>query len=318
MSTHYRQLTLGQRYQIQALLIAGLTNAEIARQLNCHRSTIGRERSRCPGRYRAKKAQGASDCRRQAAHKRSCFSPELWARLKRNLSRHLSPEMVAGRMRLEEFYDLVSTSTIYRWIHRDWAQGGTVYRHLTRALRPYRRRYGVRHRHDPLGERASIHDRPKVVEQRQRLGDWEGDTMYARAGYLVTLVDRASNYFLARKVPNRTRQKTREAIVGMLRGQPVHTLTLDNGVEFCEHRMIAAQAKLKIYFADPYASWQRGCNENANGRLRRYIPRTTNLAKLSTQKLRRLVEKLNHQPRKRLAWKTPSEVFNNVSVAVIV
>jgi len=123
---------------------------------------------------------------------------------------------------------------------------------------------------------------------------------------LVTLLDR------------RSKQPTAEAMINMLDKQPCHTLTLDNGVEFADHRVIAKRANINIYFADYYASWQRGSNENANGRLRRFIPRSMDLSTLSAQKLRRIVERLNKQPRKCLDWKSPYELYNNVSVALIV
>ena len=142
--------------------------------------------------------------------------------------------------------------------------------------------------------------------------------MYGKGGHLVTLVDRRSRYFMARKVPLRTKQITADRIVNMLRDQPAYTLTVDNGVEFADHAGIETRAKTDVYFADPYASWQRGSNENANGRLRRFIPRSTDLSKLSSQKLRRIIERLNKQPRKCLGWRSPYEVYNNVSVALIV
>ena len=133
----------------------------------------------------------------------------------------------------------------------------------------------------------------------------------------MTLVDRCSRYFQARKVPIRTKKYTADSVTRMLRGHPAYTLTLDNGVEFADHQKIERRTGATVYFADPYASWQRASNENANGRLRRFVPRSTNLAKLSHQKLRRLVERLNMQPRKCLGWKTPYEVHFRVSVALI-
>ena len=219
--------------------------------------------------------------------------------------------MILGRLALEQHSYQVSTSSIYRWVHNDWRSGDRVYRDLVRALRPYRQAYGQRRHFDPLGPRASIHERPEIVQARERLGDWEGDTVYLKGGYLVTLVDRASNYLRARLILKRTKQITYQAIIKMLKAQPAETLTLDNGVEFAKHRDIQKMANIDIYFADHYASWQRGCNENTNGRLRRYIPRSTQASELSPQQLRRYVEKMNSQPRKRLGWKTPFEVYND-------
>ena len=319
MKPPYRQLTPPQRYQIQAYLSAGCNQAMIARHLGCHRSTISRELARCPGpSYTAKVAQQASDERRRSAFKATQLTAERWAMVARCLERYLSPEMIAGRWQLELGSARPSHTTIYRWVRRDWCAGGTLHRYLQRAYRPFRTRYGVLDRRRRLGARRSIHERPAAVEERLRCGDWEGDTMYGKGSHLVTLVDRRSRYFQARKVPVRTKQLTADCVTRMLRGHPAHTLTLDNGVEFAAHQEIEQRSGATVYFADAYASWQRGSSENANGRLRRFIPRRTNLAKLSHQKLRRLVERLNMQPRKCLGWKTPHEVHFGTSVALIV
>ena len=319
MCITYRQLTLEQRYQIQALFTAGISQASIARQIGCHRSTICRELARCPTqRYRARAAQNASDQRRRLAYKYTDYTPALWRLICRGLTHYLSPEMLAHRMQLEQVESAVSTSTIYRWLRWDWANGGQWYQYLQRAYRPYRRRYGNRSWRSRFDDHRSIHDRPDSADQRIRCGDWEGDTVYGKGGHFVTLVDRCSRYFIARKIPLRTKKLTTDRIVKMLRGHPAHTLTLDNGMEFSDHKRIECRAGVTVYFADPYASWQRGSNENTNGRLRRFIPRSTDLTKLSAQKLRRVIELMNNQPRKCLGWRTPHEVYNQVSVALIV
>ena len=312
MTITYRQLTQTQRYQIQSLIAAGLNQSQIADHLGCHRSTVSRELLRCPSPdYDAQRADEASKARRSNANKYRVLTAQLWGYIRHHLSNHLSPEMISGRLALEQHTYQVSTSSIYRWIHNDWLSGGEVYRDLVRALRPYRRVYGQRRRFDPLGPRTSIHERPEAVQARKRLGDWEGDTVYLKGGYLVTLVDRASNYLRARLINKRNKHVTSQAIIKMLKDQPAQTLTLDNGVEFAKHRDIHTSAKVDVYFADNYASWQRGCNENTNGRLRRYIPRSTQASELTAQQLRRTVERMNNQPRKRLGWKTPFEVYNN-------
>jgi len=319
MTNTYRQLTLEQRYQIQSDLAAGFSVAETAQRIGCHRSTVYRELQRCPGRaYGARRAQNASTARRMAAYKHSKFDAQLWATVCRQVERKLSPEMIAGRMSLEQVSHRVSSATLYRWLHWDHAQGGSVHQHLQRAFKPYKRSYGLKRWRSRYDGCRSIHDRPTEANDRERLGDWEGDTMYGKQGHLVTLVDRQSRYLLARRIPLRTKVITANAVIDMLRNQPKETLTLDNGVEFADHERIEKKAEATIFFADPYASWQRGSNENANGRLRRFVPRSMDLSQLSSQKLRRIVQKMNHQPRKCLGWKTPHEVYHNVSVAVIV
>lgn len=319
MTNTYRQLTLDQRYQIQSDKAAGFSASQTANRIGCHRSTVYREFTRCPGPYYgARRAQKASDLRRTCAYKQTKFNDQLWAAVTRSIERQLSPEMIACRMPLEGILDGVSTTTLYRWLRWDHQQGGTVHQHLQRAFKPYKRAYGLKRWRNRYKDNRSIHDRPRSANGRRRLGDWEGDTMYGKQGHLVTLVDRRSRYFLVRRIPLRTKTATAKAVISMLKAQPARTLTLDNGVEFADHKRIEEKSSTKVYFADPYASWQRGSNENANGRLRRWIHRSVDLSKLTSQKLRRIVERMNNQPRKCLGWKTPYEVHNNVSVAVIV
>ena len=162
-----------------------------------------------------------------------------------------------------------------------------------------------------------IYERPAVVEERSRLGDWEGDTVYGHGANVVTVTDRSRCYFDARKVKRRTCAEVTEKMVDILKGHQAHTLTLDNGVEFHGHREIAEKAKVDVFFAEPYSSWQRGSNENANGVLRRDLPKGSNFVRLTPQRLRRIVEKMNKRPLKCLGWRTPFEVYYGVSVAVV-
>jgi len=318
MSTTYRQLTLEQRYQIQSDLAAGFSVTQTAARACCHRSTVYRELKRCPGStYRANMAQQASQQRRSNAAKHSKYSLDLWRIITAALKRSFSPAMISHRLRLECHRLSISTATLYRWLRWDWQHGGKWYLHLQRAMRPHRRAYGQRSWRSRYDDHRSIHDRPMSAQSRSRLGDWEGDTMYGKQGHLVTLVDRNSRFLLAKKIALRTKKLTTKAVVKMLKAQPGHTLTLDNGVEFADHKLIEKSADIEVYFADPYASWQRGSNENANGRLRRFIPRSADLANYSSQKLRRTVERLNHQPRKCLGWRSSYEVYYGVSVALM-
>lgn len=319
MATTYRQLTLVQRYQIEALLDASFSQRFIADLVGCHRSTVSREIRRCPrSPYRAVAAHRASQTRRRTARKATKQTTQNMTLLRRFLEKGLSPEMIANRYRLERKHAVASTATFYRWIKADHAADGDLYKHLLRAHRPYRRRYGRCNWRSRYENRRSIEERPAAAENRTRRGDWEGDTMYGKQGHLVTLVDRKSRLLLARKVRERTKHLTTQSVVSMLKDQPCHSLTLDNGVEFSDYDKIETRADVPVFFAAPFASWQRGSNENANGRLRRYLPRKTDLSKVSPQKLRRILEQMNMQPRKCLGWKTPFEVHYDVSVALIV
>lgn len=314
----YRQLTLEQRYQIQAKLEVGLSQNDIAKVIGCNKATISREVRRLGGHeYHALKAHQQALELRHGAFKTTKQKGWLYKQVKILLSRRLSPEIIANRLMLETGQRQISHETIYRWVYKDWQQEGSLHKYLLRAYKPYRKRYGVYDRRGVIPGRRMIDERPSIVEQRSRLGDWEGDTVHGHGGNIVTIVDRCSRYFDARKVKRRTRDEVTGRMIEMLREQKSHTLTLDNGTEFHGHCEIAKKATLDVFFAEPYSSWQRGSNENANGVLRRFLPKGSNLANLTPQRLRRIVEWMNHRPRKCLEWRTPFEVHYGVSVALI-
>ena len=157
------------------------------------------------------------------------------------------------------------------------------------------------------------------MDKRARLGDWEGDTIASGAGGLaglVTLTERLSRYTLAQHVQRRQAEPVGQAIIEMLRPHPRrrHTLTLDNGKEFAEHRWVHRRLKTKVYFADPHSPWQRGLNENHNGLLRHYFPKGSDLGMASEEQVLQAVYRLNHRPRRCLGWKTPHEVFHGYKV----
>lgn len=313
-----RHLTLGERYQIQAGLVAEKSCSQIGADINRDKSTISREVRRCkPGDYRAQQAHEQALERRSNAVKATKKHGWLYRTVCRLLRKALTPEAIANRLALELGEKLISHESIYRWVYEDWQSGGKLHTHLVRAYKPYRKRYGVYDRRGRIPWRKMIDERPSVVEERSRLGDWEGDTVHGHGGNIVTVVDRTSRYFDARKVKRRTRAEVTEKMVDILKGHPTHTLTLDNGVEFHGHREIAAKAKVDVFFAEPYSSWQRGSNENANGVLRRILPKGSNFARLTPQRLRRVVEWMNNRPLKCLGWRTPYEVHFGVSVALV-
>ena len=164
-----------------------------------------------------------------------------------------------------------------------------------------------------LKNRIGIEQRPAIVDKRSRIGDWEGDTVigHAHQGVLVTLVERKSRYTLACQLESRHSSKVTPAIIALLRPHKAHckTLTFDNGKEFAEHEFIAQCLKVKVYFAHPYCSWERGLNENHNGLLRQFFPKKTNLLKVSQDEVNDAVYRLNHRPRKCLSYRTPHEIF---------
>jgi len=164
-----------------------------------------------------------------------------------------------------------------------------------------------------IPNRVGIEKRPHVVDLKKRIGDWEGDTIIGahHKGALVTLVERKSKLTLLGQVRRPTAEAVKETIIRLLRRDQkrVLTLTVDNGKEFTQHQAVAKTLKVKVYFADPYAAWQRGLNENTNGLIRQYFPKGTDLRQVTHEKLDHVMERLNQRPRKTLGYLTPNEVY---------
>ena len=184
-----------------------------------------------------------------------------------------------------------------------------------------RKKYGSGARASLIPNRVSIEDRPAIVEQNARLGDWECDTVIGsdRKTVLVTLVDRKSLFTLSSKVARKTARNVSNAIIRLLKPyrERVHTLTFDNGVEFIEHERIAKALNALTYFAHPYSSWERGINENTNGLLRQFFPKGTDFRNVSYKAVYEAVDLLNKRPRKTRGYLTPNELFLGEFKAII-
>ena len=312
MATH---LTLEERYQIQVLLRFGADRKKIARSLGRSRSTIDREieRNRGPnGPYQADRADAFARARLRSRARANArrIDPASWERVHEYLP-HLTPELISGRLRLEDDGLRVSHESIYAHIYADKRAGGQLWR-LLPCQKLRRRRYGAgRVRRHLIPNRVPIEMRPAIVERKTRFGDWEGDTLadHTHHAAVVTLVERRSMRIELIAVPNRTTEIVCGAIAERLSqiDLPAHTLTLDNGSEFCAHRQITEKLGTRCYFARPYAAWQRGLNENHNGLVRRYIPKKSSLANYTQADLNLIAERLNNRPRKKFGFLTPNE-----------
>jgi IS30 family transposase len=310
----YTHLTEIERYQIYTMLQSLTPFEVIARRLGRHRSTIDREVRRNRGLYgyRPKRAHGMA-CERLRDRARANarrIDPELWTRAREYLALRWSPEQIAGRLRLREGLRL-SYESIYTHIYADKRAGGELWR-LLPCQKLRRRRCGAgRARRHLIPNRVPIEQRPAIVERRGRFGDWEGDTLVDNSHQyaVVSLVERRSMYLLLAKVTRRTTEQVCGAIVHAIgcSGLPAHTLTLDNGAEFCGHQRITQALGMRCYFAQPYAAWQRGLNENHNALVRRYIPKRQSLAQYTQADLQIIADALNNRPRKRLGYRTPKE-----------
>lgn len=316
---HYTQLTEHQRYQISALMKAGHTQTEIAILIGVHKSTISRELTRNRGLrgYRPRQAQLLRQARREARYQ-ARIPTCLWTRVERWLREEWSPEQISDWLRKREGVRL-SHEWIYQYLYQDKADGGELYRHL-RCQKKRKKRYGSYQRRGTLVNQVSIDKRPKIVDRKTRIGDWEVDTVIGKGHQqaLVTLNERKSMYTLIAHVKRRSATAVRQAIVRLLSHmkQSVHTITSDNGKEFAEHETIAQQLNARFYFAHPYASWERGLNENINGLIRQYFPKKMDFSTITQKQLNLVMKKLNNRPRKTLDSKTPHEVFFNINVAL--
>lgn len=318
MST-YTQLTREQRYQISALMKAGLRQSEIAPIVGVHRSTISREvrRNRGLRGYRPKQAHHFAEIRRAGAvHPR--ISSGTWAMVKRFLRNDWSPEQISAWL-LSEHQTTVSHEWIYQFILTNKRQGGDLHQHL-RCKKQRRKRYGSTNYRGRLLNRVSIDQRPKIVETRSRIGDWELDTIIGKGHKqaLVSLTERKTRLTLLAKVQRKSAELVSWSIQRLLEpiASKVLTLTSDNGKEFARHQEIATALKAKFYFAHPYSSWERGLNENTNGLIRQYFPKHHDFTTITEEDVTMVMNKLNNRPRKCLGFKTPNQVFFGINPTV--
>jgi IS30 family transposase len=311
----YQQLTPEQRYQIYALRQAQHSRAAIAAIISVHPATVSRELKRNTGQrgYRPKQAQELAQARQQARARQPRIAAAVWDLVRAKLLEEWSPEQISGW--LAKTHQIpVSHERIYQYVYTDQRQGGTLYRHL-RCQKQRRKRYGQRDRRGQLANRRSITERPAIVDQRQRLGDWEADTIVGKGHQqaLVSLTERKSKLTLLAKVEHATAAAVGEAVTQLLAsvGAPVHTITSDNGREFAQHQAVAAALQADFYFAHPYSSWERGLNENTNGLVRQYFPKGSDFGPITDAQVQQVMARLNHRPRKTLDFCTPHQVFYN-------
>lgn len=309
---NYKQLAREQRYQIYALMRAGHNQSQIAVVVGCHKSTISRELRRNRGLkgYRPFQADELAYDRQCDAY-RARIAWETWQDVERLLRQDWSPEQIAGRLKLEN-QPTVSHECIYLYVYAEKRRGGTLHQHL-RSQKKQRKRYGGYIRRGQIPNRTSIDERPKIVASKGRYGDWEADTIVGarHKGGILSIVERKSKLTRLRKLATKASAEMKDNTIELLAplAAKVHTITVDNGKEFCDHELIAAGLQARIYFAHPYASWERGLNENTNGLIRQYFPKKYDFARFTDKDLQQVEDLLNNRPRKTLGYRTPNEVF---------
>jgi len=313
MAKGYHHVTRDIRSQIYAYKASGWSMQRMAKKLGVHVSTISREIERNSGKrgYRLNQADSkAVERRSTASMKPHKMTPGMVAKIEEKIKLDWSPEQISGRFKKEGIF--ISHESIYTMIWADKKSGGELYKHLRHRGKYHKRSSGKAGRGCIPG-RVDISERPKIVERKSRIGDWEGDTIIGakNQGTILSLVDRCSKFTQLKSIERKNSTLVFKATVEKMSAlpHPVHTITFDNGKEFAQHGNIAIALNALCYFATPYHAWERGLNEHTNGLVRQYIPKSTDLSKVSDELLERIEELLNHRPRKVLDYKTPSEVF---------
>lgn len=299
---------------IARMLKAGFTGSEIARTLGKDPSAVNRHIKQNGGRV----GYDVREVRRRKHYQRitamdsiRVLKGSLLRTVVKLLKEHYSPEQIEGTLKLTG--ETIVASTIYRYIKE---RAPHLKKYLRSQKGKYRRKRGTKIREN-VRERAKkrrIDERPKVVERRGRIGDFEGDTMLGRDKWIriVTLVDRRSGYLIAYLLPKLNAELLTKLAVQKLKRLPKEkrrTLTLDNGIEFSDWERLEKQTGMTIYFAYPYHSWERGTNENTNGLLRQYFPKSMDFNIITPKELADVAKRLNDRPRKRLKFKSPRQVF---------
>lgn len=310
----YTRLTRQQRYTIEAMNRNRSPQKQIAAAIGVSASAVSRELRR-NGMSRDNYCYVAAQ-RHAESHEWKGFriAPELWEQVEIKLrEEQWSPEQISATF-TKTHVGQVSHETIYQYIYHDKKTGGDLHKHLRHRCKSYRQRGSGRERRGRIKNQVMIDERPPIVEERSRIGDWEMDTVIGRPGgkVLVTMVERKSRYTLIGLAENKEAQEVTLRLLEALAGQreKVQTMTFDNGKEFAHHELLAILLDAEAYFAHPYHSWERGLNENTNGLIRQYFPKGSSFDSLTITDVKRVEHLLNTRPRKCLAYLTPNDIFN--------
>ena len=316
MSKH---ITEKQRYAISKMLQVPMSKKDIAEAIGVDRSNIYREIKRnCDsrsGKYNPDLAQRKADKRKVEKKRKEVFTQAMKKRVKKLLRKDLSPEQIVGRSQVENIA-MVSHETIYCWIWQDKRQGGDLHKSLRRQGRKYSKRGSKNAGRGFIPNRVEIDQRPSIVEQKERFGDLEIDTIIGKnhKGAILTINDRATSRVWIRKLSGKEAIPVAKITVWALRKVKnlIHTITADNGKEFAKHEDISQKLDISFYFCKPYHSWERGANENTNGLIRQYIPKGTDFSEVTNKRIKWIENNLSNRPRKRLGYLTPNEKFKQI------
>ena len=309
-----QQLTDGERYLLAAGKSRGWSLRRIAKDLGRSASTISREVRRnadqSDGRYRAEKAISYAKARRKRSREGTQFEAGQVEEVHRLVQRKWSPEQVSRRLRKLGRLS-VGTATIYRWLAGDKARGGQTWLQTRQLSRRYRKGYRVADRRGRMSGKRPLSERPQGANDRSEVGHLEGDTVMGKDGRhcLLTLVDRMTRKSRIVKLPARQAAEVNKALIREVRSGrlKMKSLTVDNGTEFHGFKELEEKLGIKVYFAQPYHSWERGTNENTNGLIRQYLPKGSCFKQLTQRRCDEIERELNDRPRRVLGFSTPNE-----------
>ena len=293
-----------------------MKQSAIAKLIVVNKSTISRELSRKKNRkgsYRAKNAQKRAEKLAKTSHMHKKIEPKIWQTIDLALKQYHSPEQISGRFKSENGVS-ISTETIYTHVYKDQKRGGDLYQFLRKRHKKRKcRKPNIIDRRGTIRNRIGIEERPSVVDERSRVGDWAVDTIVSRESksVLVTAVERRTLYTRIMLIPTREAQMVTSALTESLSSikEFVLTITGDNGKEFALHEQTAQNLEASFYFARPYHSWERGTNENTNGLIRQFFLKKTDFSSVSIERVAEVEWLINNRPRKSLRYKTALEMF---------
>ena len=310
----HKQLNYEQRDSIELMLRSKVKKKGIIAAIGVSESTFYRElnRNSRKSNYSANHAQMLADERKKGGHYKKKFSFSMEKIIKEEIQLEWSPEQIVGWCKLEGI-EMVSHERIYQFIWSNKHKGGELYTFLRTGQKKYKKRYGSKSTRGQISNKVSIEKRPKVVEEKNRVGDFESDLIIGKdhKGAFLTIIDRYSSFLLVEDVQGKKAKKVTKHTINALAPfkKWVQTITNDNEKEFAGHETIAAKLNCSVFFAHPYSSWERGLNEYTNKLLRQYFPKNKPLLDIDIKEILEATEKLNNRPRKKLGFKTPKQVF---------
>ena len=308
-----KHLTYEQRYSIEMMLKAKVQKKIICQTLKIPECTLYRELKRNSKKrvYNAKYAQMLANERKRDQHLKTKLTTSMKRLIESKLKLYWSPEQIVGWCRTNAI-EMVSHTKIYTYIKEDKASSGKLYTYLRHQKR-YRKKYGSSNPNKKIADKVPIEKRPKIVEQKTRIGDFEIDLIIGKGhkGAQLTIVDRMTSYTIIQTVSSKKASEVQKAIVTALMPYKsiLKTITNDNGKEFSLHKLTAKQLNTQVFFCNPYASYERGLNEYINKLIRQFYPKQMELNNIKQARNIEIMNLLNKRPRKKLNFKTPEEVF---------